>query len=102
MGNMLHSVNSSPNPLPSSNSSLLTMQVIRGIPLGVGQIFACGALGPSLLILGAVLLYSPLLAVHALLGSAIGTLAGESVCLRGRRSGRASEVGYIIGFVCRS
>ena len=54
------------------------MQVIRGIPLGVGQIFACGALGPSLLILGAVLLYSPLLAIHALLGSAVGTLAGES------------------------
>lgn len=59
---------------------------MRGIPLGVGQIFACGALGPSLLILGAVLLYSPLLAVHALLGSAVGTLAGESpsecLCVR--------------------
>lgn len=56
---------------------------MHGILLGVGQIFACGALGPSLLILGAVLLYSPLLAVHALLGSAVGTLAGGSpyVCL---------------------
>lgn len=53
-------------------------QVLRGIPLGVGQIFACGALGPSILILGAVVLYSPLLAVHAVLGSAVGTLAGES------------------------
>lgn len=54
-----------------------------GIPLSVGQIFACGALGPSLLILGAVLLYSPLLAAHALLGSAVGTLVGKSpsVCL---------------------
>lgn len=52
------------------------VQVAHGILLGVGQIFACGALGPTLLILGAVLLYSPLLAAHALLGSAVGTLAG--------------------------
>uniref|UniRef100_A0A7N5ZT49 Urea transporter n=1 Tax=Anabas testudineus TaxID=64144 RepID=A0A7N5ZT49_ANATE len=62
-----------------SNLCLYSLvQVIRGIPLGVGQIYACVALGPCLLILGAVLLYSPLLAVHALLGSAVGTLAGES------------------------
>lgn len=52
-------------------------QVLRGIPLGVGQIFACGSLGPSLLILAGLCLYSPLQAIHALLGSAIGTLAGE-------------------------
>lgn len=50
--------------------------MVRGVLLGVGQIFACDALGPSLLILGAVLLYSPLLAVYALLGSATGALAG--------------------------
>uniref|UniRef100_A0AAX7VJ86 Urea transporter n=1 Tax=Astatotilapia calliptera TaxID=8154 RepID=A0AAX7VJ86_ASTCA len=58
------------------------LSVIRGIPLGVGQIFACGDLGPSLLILGAVFLYSPLLAVHALLGSAVGTLTGLSMAVR--------------------
>uniref|UniRef100_A0A3B4AUH9 Uncharacterized protein n=1 Tax=Periophthalmus magnuspinnatus TaxID=409849 RepID=A0A3B4AUH9_9GOBI len=57
------------------------LKVLRGIPLGVGQIYACSALGPSLLILGAVLLYSPILAVHALLGSAIGTLAGLSMAV---------------------
>lgn len=56
---------------------LIFAQVIRGIPLGVGQIYACGDLGPSLLILGAVVLYSPLLAVHAVLGSAVGTLTGQ-------------------------
>jgi len=48
------------------------------VVLGVGQIFACGTLGPSLLILGAVFLFSPILAVHALLGSVIGTVAGKS------------------------
>lgn len=63
-------------------TQLDALQVVRGVPLGVGQIFACGSLGPSLLILGAVLLYSPLLAVHALLGSAIGTLAGLSMGVR--------------------
>uniref|UniRef100_A0A3P9HZ87 Urea transporter n=1 Tax=Oryzias latipes TaxID=8090 RepID=A0A3P9HZ87_ORYLA len=59
-----------------------TELVLGGIPLGVGQIFACGALKPSFLILGAVVLYSPLLAVHALLGSAVGILAGLSVSVR--------------------
>ncbi|XP_033839239.2 urea transporter 1 [Periophthalmus magnuspinnatus] len=62
-------------------TQLNVLQVLRGIPLGVGQIYACSALGPSLLILGAVLLYSPILAVHALLGSAIGTLAGLSMAV---------------------
>ncbi|XP_034073723.1 urea transporter 1 isoform X3 [Gymnodraco acuticeps] len=62
-------------PMEINATELMAVEVLRGIPLGVGQIFACGALGPSLLILGAVLLYSPLLAAHALLGSAVGTLA---------------------------
>ncbi|KAG7243245.1 hypothetical protein INR49_011684 [Caranx melampygus] len=60
--------------LEPNGTKLIATEVLRGIPLGVGQIYACGALGPSLLILGAVLLYSPLLAIHSLLGSAIGTL----------------------------
>ncbi|XP_049424163.1 urea transporter 1 [Epinephelus fuscoguttatus] len=71
-----------PGALELNDTKLIAVEVLRGIPLGVGQIFACGALGPSLLILGAVLLYSPLLAAHALLGSAIGTLAGLSMAVR--------------------
>ncbi|XP_039997280.1 urea transporter 2 [Xiphias gladius] len=70
-----------PGVLGPNDTKLVAVEVIRGIPLGVGQIFACGALGPSLLILGAVLLYSPLLAIHGLLGSAVGTLAGLSVAV---------------------
>ncbi|XP_074480826.1 urea transporter 1 isoform X3 [Sebastes fasciatus] len=64
-----------PGLLEPNSTELNAVEVIRGIPLGVGQIYACETLGPSLLILGAVLLYSPLLAAHALLGSAVGTLA---------------------------
>ncbi|XP_062300468.1 urea transporter 2 [Scomber scombrus] len=71
-----------PGALEPNGTELIAVEVLRGIPLGVGQIFACGALGPSLLILGAVVLYSPLLAVHAVLGSAVGTLAGLSVAVR--------------------
>ncbi|KAM6909046.1 urea transporter 2 [Xenentodon cancila] len=71
-----------PGMLEPNGTELIAVKVLHGIPLGVGQIFACGALGPSLLILGAVVLYSPLLAIHALLGSAVGTLAGLSVAVR--------------------
>uniref|UniRef100_A0A3P9CCQ9 Si:dkey-183c6.7 n=1 Tax=Maylandia zebra TaxID=106582 RepID=A0A3P9CCQ9_9CICH len=79
-----------PGALEPNATELIALQVIRGIPLGVGQIFACGDLGPSLLILGAVFLYSPLLAVHALLGSAVGTLTGwfQSVCSCGNLGGK--------------
>ncbi|XP_074517898.1 urea transporter 1 [Halichoeres trimaculatus] len=71
-----------PGGLDSNGTKLVITEVMRGIPLGVGQIFACAALGPSLLILAAILLYSPLLAYHALLGSAVGTLAGLSMAVR--------------------
>ncbi|XP_072232816.1 urea transporter 2 [Leuresthes tenuis] len=71
-----------PGMLRPNVTELNAIQVMHGIPLGVGQIFACQALGPSLLILGAVVLYSPLLTIHALLGSAVGTLAGLSMAVR--------------------
>ncbi|KAM9335591.1 urea transporter 1 [Symphorus nematophorus] len=77
-----HHTATPPGALEPNGTELIAAEVMRGIPLGVGQIFACGVLGPSLLILGAVLLYSPLLAIHALLGSAVGTLAGLSMAVR--------------------
>uniref|UniRef100_A0A667WQS7 Urea transporter n=1 Tax=Myripristis murdjan TaxID=586833 RepID=A0A667WQS7_9TELE len=77
-----HHLATPPGALELNATQLDTAEVVRGIPLGVGQIYACGALGPSLIILGAVLLYSPLMALHALLGSAAGTLAGLSMAVR--------------------
>ncbi|XP_019718763.1 urea transporter 1 [Hippocampus comes] len=71
-----------PSTVPLNATALSATEVLQGIPLGVGQIFACGSLGPSLLILAGLCLYSPLQAIHALLGSAIGTLAGLSVAVR--------------------
>ncbi|KAJ8377309.1 hypothetical protein AAFF_G00261580 [Aldrovandia affinis] len=61
--------------LQHTNTTLNIPQLLQGVPLGVGQIYACGALWPSVLILVAVLLFSPLLCAHALLGSGAGTLA---------------------------
>ncbi|XP_046707479.1 urea transporter 2 isoform X2 [Silurus meridionalis] len=57
-------------------------QLMQGIVLGVGQIYACDAVGSSLIILSAVMLYSPVLAFHALLGSSLGVLAGLSVAVQ--------------------
>ncbi|XP_061620135.1 urea transporter 1 isoform X1 [Phyllopteryx taeniolatus] len=71
-----------PSSAPPNVTALSVAEVLQGVPLGVGQIFACGSLGPSLLILAGLCLYSPLQAVHALLGSAVGTLAGLSMAVR--------------------
>ncbi|XP_008315459.1 urea transporter 1 [Cynoglossus semilaevis] len=71
-----------PGGLDVNDTNVIALEMIRAVPLGVGQIFACATLGPSFLIFGAVVLYSPLLAAHAMLGSAIGLLAGLSVAVR--------------------
>ncbi|XP_020512994.2 urea transporter 2 [Labrus bergylta] len=76
-----HHPAAAPGVLDPNGTELVAVEVMRGIPLGVGQIYACADVGPSLLILVAVLLYSPLLAFHALLGSAVGTLAGLSMAV---------------------
>uniref|UniRef100_A0A672RXL8 Si:dkey-183c6.7 n=1 Tax=Sinocyclocheilus grahami TaxID=75366 RepID=A0A672RXL8_SINGR len=60
-------------PESTNHTQLHVPQLLQGVVLGVGQIFACGTLGPSLLILGAVFLFSPILAV-----SGISTMAGKS------------------------
>ncbi|KAK3568034.1 hypothetical protein QTP86_029109, partial [Hemibagrus guttatus] len=60
----------------SINSTQLDIpQLVQGAVLGVGQIYACDNLGSTLIILAAVMLYSPVLAFHALLGSSLGMLA---------------------------
>uniref|UniRef100_A0A8C1JNV6 Urea transporter n=1 Tax=Cyprinus carpio TaxID=7962 RepID=A0A8C1JNV6_CYPCA len=65
-------------PESINHTQLHVPQLLQGVVLGVGQIFACGTVGPSLLILVAVFLFSPILAVYALLGSGISTIADTS------------------------
>ncbi|XP_068612243.1 urea transporter 1 [Brachionichthys hirsutus] len=71
-----------PGALEPNKTDLIAAEVMRGMVLGVGQIYACEEMAPSLLILGAVLLYSPLMLLHALVGSAVGMLAGLSMAVR--------------------
>ncbi|KAK2860275.1 hypothetical protein Q7C36_004441 [Tachysurus vachellii] len=67
----------------SVNSTQLNIpQLVQGAVLGVGQIYACDDLGSTLIILAAVLLFSPVLAFHSLLGSSLGVLAGLSVAVQ--------------------
>ncbi|MBN3324501.1 UT2 protein, partial [Atractosteus spatula] len=51
--------------------------LLQGVPVGVGQIYACDGLWPSVIILVAVFLFSPLVCAHALMGSSVGILAGK-------------------------
>ncbi|XP_063049738.1 urea transporter 1 [Engraulis encrasicolus] len=72
-----------PGATEDLNHTMLDVpQLLQGVVLGVGQIYACGALPSTLLILGAVLIFSPIMCVHALLGSGIGTLVGLSLSVR--------------------
>ncbi|XP_043099673.1 urea transporter 2 isoform X1 [Puntigrus tetrazona] len=69
-------------PDSTNHTQLHVPQLLQGVVLGVGQIFACETVGPSLLILTAVFLFSPILAVYALLGSGISTMAGLSMSVQ--------------------
>ncbi|XP_021333463.1 urea transporter 1 [Danio rerio] len=72
-----------PGASESTNQTRLHVpQLLQGVVLGVGQIFACETLGPSLLILGAVFIFSPILAINALLGSVMSTMAGLSMSVQ--------------------
>uniref|UniRef100_A0A8C9WJD1 Urea transporter n=1 Tax=Scleropages formosus TaxID=113540 RepID=A0A8C9WJD1_SCLFO len=64
---------------PGNSTQLNTGELLQGVLLGIGQIYACAELWPSAMILVAVFIFSPLLCTHALLGSGAGTLAGLSV-----------------------
>ncbi|XP_065104756.1 urea transporter 2 isoform X2 [Paramisgurnus dabryanus] len=69
-------------PESSNLTQLHVPQLLQGAVLGVGQIFACQTLGPSLLILVAILIFSPILTVYAIFGSVIGIVAGLSVSVQ--------------------
>ncbi|KAL4660957.1 urea transporter 1-like [Arapaima gigas] len=74
-----HHVPVPPGGTQGNSTQLNASQVLQGVLLGVGQIYACGELWPSVLILVAVIIFSPLLCTHAILGSGAGMLAGLSV-----------------------
>ncbi|MGH0133766.1 UNVERIFIED_CONTAM: hypothetical protein FKN15_003837 [Acipenser sinensis] len=79
----------------SNVTDLDLLRLLEGVPLGVGQIFACDDLWACGLILLGVFIFSPLLCVHALLGSCVGIITGKHLEHTVKYSG--SQVTYMHG-----
>uniref|UniRef100_A0A8C3YKJ9 Urea transporter n=1 Tax=Catagonus wagneri TaxID=51154 RepID=A0A8C3YKJ9_9CETA len=54
------------------------LQLLKSLPVGVGQIYGCDNLWTGAIFLGAILLSSPLMCLHAAIGSLLGIAAGET------------------------
>ncbi|XP_066103044.1 urea transporter 1-like isoform X2 [Saccopteryx bilineata] len=55
------------------------LQLMKALPMGVGEIYGCGSLWTGLIFLCAILLCSPLMCLHATIGSLLGVVAGLSL-----------------------
>ncbi|XP_047620002.1 urea transporter 1 isoform X3 [Phacochoerus africanus] len=60
-------------------SDLSALQLLKSLPVGVGQIYGCDNPWTGGIFLGAILLSSPLMCLHAAIGSLLGIAAGLSL-----------------------
>ncbi|XP_033033752.1 urea transporter 1 isoform X3 [Trachypithecus francoisi] len=60
-------------------SDLSALELLKSIPVGVGQIYGCDNPWTGGIFLGAILLSSPLMCLHAAVGSLLGIAAGLSL-----------------------
>uniref|UniRef100_A0A4W2H7J7 Urea transporter n=1 Tax=Bos indicus x Bos taurus TaxID=30522 RepID=A0A4W2H7J7_BOBOX len=58
---------------------LSALQLLKSLPVGVGQIYGCDNPWTGGIFLGAILLSSPLMCLHAAIGSLLGIIAGLSL-----------------------
>ncbi|XP_067340801.1 urea transporter 2-like isoform X2 [Channa argus] len=63
-------------PLNDSMKSLSVFQLFLSVPAGVGQVYGCDSPWTGGLILLALLLSSPIICFHAMVGSAAGMMSG--------------------------
>uniref|UniRef100_A0A2K6AC21 Urea transporter n=1 Tax=Mandrillus leucophaeus TaxID=9568 RepID=A0A2K6AC21_MANLE len=75
-GKLVTPVTTAPN---ISWSDLSALELLKSIPVGVGQIYGCDNPWTGGIFLGAILLSSPLMCLHAAIGSLLGTAAGLSL-----------------------
>ncbi|XP_074239627.1 urea transporter 1 isoform X1 [Saimiri boliviensis] len=75
-GKLVIPVTSQPN---ISWSDLSALELLKSIPVGVGQIYGCDNPWTGGIFLGAILLSSPLMCLHAAIGSLLGMAAGLSL-----------------------
>lgn len=68
-------------------SILLTLQLLQTIPVGVGQVYGCDNPWTGGMILVALFISSPLICLHAAIGSIVGLLAGETESQLGEGGG---------------
>ncbi|XP_026974653.1 urea transporter 1 [Sagmatias obliquidens] len=60
-------------------SDLSALQLLKSLPVGVGQIYGCDNPWTGGIFLGAIFLSSPLMCLHAAIGSLLGMAAGLSL-----------------------
>ncbi|XP_036100949.1 urea transporter 1 isoform X2 [Molossus molossus] len=60
-------------------SELNALQLLKSVPVGIGQIYGCDNLWTGLIFLCAILLSSPLMCLHATIGSLLGMVAALSL-----------------------
>ncbi|XP_012931377.1 urea transporter 1 isoform X1 [Heterocephalus glaber] len=60
-------------------SDLSGLELLKSLPIGVGQIYGCDNPWTGSIFLGAILLSSPLMCLHAAIGSLLGVVAGVSL-----------------------
>lgn len=58
-------------------SPKLFLQLLKSLPVGVGQIYGCDNLWAGSIFLCAILLSSPIMCLHATIGSLLGIAAGK-------------------------
>ncbi|KAL0613336.1 Urea transporter 1 [Plecturocebus cupreus] len=75
-GKLVIPATSAPN---ISWSDLSALELLKSIPVGVGQIYGCDNPWTGGIFLGAILLSSPLMCLHAAIGSLLGMAAGLSL-----------------------
>lgn len=66
---------------------LLTLQLLQAIPVGVGQVYGCDNPWTGGVFLVALFISSPLICLHAAIGSIVGLLAGRTELPLFRSSG---------------
>lgn len=57
---------------------LFTLQLLQAIPVGVGQVYGCDNPWTGGVFLVALFICSPLICLHAAIGSIVGMLAGRT------------------------
>ncbi|XP_078406685.1 urea transporter 2-like isoform X5 [Cetorhinus maximus] len=68
-----------PGPQNITWPELSVPMLLRAIPVGVGQVFGCDSPWAGCIFLGALVISSPIICLHAAIGSCLGILAGLSL-----------------------